>query len=97
MIYYKPVWSKACINNDGIHDYCINKYYINNYHIKKAFNKRALMQDLIKKAGQVKLLVMDVDGILSNGQIIYDANLIETKAFSVQDGLGVKSVARYGI
>ena len=24
------------------------------------------MQDLIKKAGQVKLLIMDVDGILSN-------------------------------
>ncbi|MDN6308493.1 KdsC family phosphatase [Psychrobacter sp.] len=55
------------------------------------------MQDLIKKAGQVKLLVMDVDGILSNGQIIYDANGIETKAFSVQDGVGVKSLARYGI
>ena len=55
------------------------------------------MQDLIKKAGQVKLLVLDVDGILSNGQIIYDANGIETKAFSVQDGIGIKSLARYGI
>lgn len=55
------------------------------------------MQDLIKKAGQVKLLVMDVDGILSNGQIIYDANGTETKAFSVQDGVGIKSLARYGI
>ena len=55
------------------------------------------MQDLITKAGKVKLLVLDVDGILSNGQIIYDANGIETKAFSVQDGIGVKSLARYGI
>jgi 3-deoxy-D-manno-octulosonate 8-phosphate phosphatase (KDO 8-P phosphatase) len=55
------------------------------------------MQDLIKKAGQVKLLVMDVDGILSDGQIVYDANGVETKAFSVQDGVGVKSLARYGI
>lgn len=55
------------------------------------------MQDLIKKAGQVKLLVMDVDGILSDGKIIYDANGVETKAFSVQDGVGVKSLARYGI
>lgn len=55
------------------------------------------MQDLIKKAGQVKLMVMDVDGILSNGQIIYDGNGIETKAFSVHDGVGVKSLARYGI
>lgn len=55
------------------------------------------MQDLIKKAGQVKLLILDVDGILSNGQIIYDANGIETKAFSVQDGVGIKSLSRYGI
>lgn len=55
------------------------------------------MQDLIRKAGQVQLLVMDVDGILSNGQVIYDANGVETKAFSVQDGVGVKSLARYGI
>ena len=55
------------------------------------------MQDLIERAGQVKMLVLDVDGILSNGQIIYDANGIETKAFSVQDGVGIKSLARYGI
>lgn len=55
------------------------------------------MQDLIKKAGRVKLLVLDVDGILANGQIIYDANGVETKAFSVQDGVGIKSLARYGI
>ncbi|WP_367110035.1 KdsC family phosphatase [uncultured Psychrobacter sp.] len=55
------------------------------------------MQDLIKKAGQVKMLILDVDGILSNGQIIYDATGTETKAFSVQDGIGIKSLARYGI
>lgn len=55
------------------------------------------MQDLINKAGQVKLLVLDVDGILSNGQIIYDAHGVETKAFSVQDGVGIKSLKRYGI
>lgn len=55
------------------------------------------MQDLIKKAGQVQLLVLDVDGVLSNGQIIYDGNGVETKAFSVQDGVGIKSLARYGI
>ncbi len=55
------------------------------------------MQDLIEKAGKVKMLVLDVDGILSNGQIIYDANGVETKAFSVQDGVGIKALARYGI
>ena len=55
------------------------------------------MQDLIKAAGQVKMLVLDVDGILSNGQIIYDANGIETKAFNVQDGIGTNALKKYGI
>ncbi|WP_227429659.1 KdsC family phosphatase [Psychrobacter sp. I-STPA6b] len=55
------------------------------------------MCDLINEAGKVKLLALDVDGILSNGQIIYDANGIETKAFYVQDGVGVKALKKYGI
>ena len=42
------------------------------------------------------MLVLDVDGILSNGKIIYDANGVEIKAFSVQDGVGIKALARYG-
>jgi len=58
---------------------------------------RKIMQDLIKKAGQVKLLALDVDGILADGQIIYDANGVETKAFFVQDGVGIKALAKYGI
>lgn len=55
------------------------------------------MQDLIKKAGKVKLLALDVDGILADGQIIYDSNGIETKAFFVQDGVGIKSLAQFGV
>lgn len=55
------------------------------------------MQDLIKAAGNVKLLVLDVDGILSNGYITYDANGIETKSFNVKDGIGVKSLKTAGV
>jgi len=55
------------------------------------------MQDLIQAASKVKLLVLDVDGILSNGYIIYDANGIETKCFNVKDGMGVKSVKLAGV
>lgn len=50
------------------------------------------MQDLINAAGKVKLLALDVDGILSNGHIVYDANGTETKCFNVKDGMGVKSL-----
>lgn len=55
------------------------------------------MKDLIQEAGKVKMLVLDVDGILSDGKIIYDANGIETKAFSVKDGVGIKALNKYGI
>lgn len=43
------------------------------------------------------MLVLDVDGILSDGKIIYDANGVETKAFAVQDGIGTKSLGKFGI
>ncbi len=55
------------------------------------------MQDLIKQAGKVKLLVLDVDGILSDGKIIYDANGVETKQFNVKDGIGTKALKKIGI
>lgn len=50
-----------------------------------------------QKAQKIKLLAMDVDGILSNGQIIYDSNGNETKAFYVQDGVGLKGLRDAGI
>lgn len=55
------------------------------------------MQSLLSKAKNVKLLVMDVDGVLSDGQIIYDANLTETKCFNVQDGFGIQRLHQAGI
>lgn len=41
----------------------------------------------VKKARQIKALVFDVDGVLTNGRIIYDENGKETKQFNVKDGL----------
>lgn len=51
----------------------------------------------IKKAKNIKLLAMDVDGILSDGQIIYHSDDTETKAFYVQDGLGLQALRRFGL
>ena len=45
----------------------------------------------------IKLLVLDVDGCLTDGSIIYTAEGDELKAFNVKDGLAVKSAARLGI
>ena len=38
---------------------------------------------------QIKVLAMDVDGVLTDGRIIIDSNGVESKNFDVQDGLGI--------
>lgn len=38
---------------------------------------------------KIKVLMVDVDGILTDGGIIIDSNGVETKKFNVQDGLGL--------
>ena len=45
---------------------------------------------------KIKLLLLDVDGILTDGRIIYDNNGIESKAFHVRDGHGLKMLQRAG-
>ena len=52
---------------------------------------------LNQKLEQIKLLAMDVDGVLSDGQIIYNSYDVETKAFFVQDGVGLKALLEAGI
>jgi 3-deoxy-D-manno-octulosonate 8-phosphate phosphatase (KDO 8-P phosphatase) len=38
----------------------------------------------------IKLIIMDVDGVLTDGKIVYDADGKEIKSFNVKDGLGIK-------
>lgn len=49
------------------------------------------------KAENVKLLVLDVDGILTDGRIYYGNTGEELKSFSIKDGLGIKLLQRAGI
>src|SRR5476649_450061 len=44
---------------------------------------------LKNKLEKVKVLIVDVDGVLTDGGIIIDSNGVETKRFNVQDGLGL--------
>jgi len=48
------------------------------------------MQNIINKAKSVKLLLLDVDGILTNGIIYYNHEGADRKGFHVHDGLGIK-------
>jgi 3-deoxy-D-manno-octulosonate 8-phosphate phosphatase (KDO 8-P phosphatase) len=44
----------------------------------------------------IKLIVLDVDGCLSDGKIIYSADAIEIKNFNVKDGLGISTWIKMG-
>jgi 3-deoxy-D-manno-octulosonate 8-phosphate phosphatase (KDO 8-P phosphatase) len=45
---------------------------------------------------RLRLLVLDVDGVLTDGRLYYGNDGEELKAFSIRDGLGIKLLARAG-
>jgi 3-deoxy-D-manno-octulosonate 8-phosphate phosphatase (KDO 8-P phosphatase) len=54
-------------------------------------------QEIIERARAIKLLALDVDGVLTDGRIYYGANGEELKAFHIKDGLGIKLLQRDNI
>ncbi len=52
------------------------------------------MNDRLKK---IKLLLLDVDGVMTDGRIIFDSNGVESKFFNVKDGHGIKMLQRAGV
>jgi 3-deoxy-D-manno-octulosonate 8-phosphate phosphatase (KDO 8-P phosphatase) len=52
---------------------------------------------LMAAARKIKLLILDVDGVLTDGSIILDNDSNEFKAFHVRDGHGLKMLGRAGI
>jgi 3-deoxy-D-manno-octulosonate 8-phosphate phosphatase (KDO 8-P phosphatase) len=46
---------------------------------------------------QVALILLDVDGVLTAGQVIYNDSGQETKAFHVRDGLGIRMLMEAGL
>lgn len=58
---------------------------------------KALSDDILSKGCLVRLLAMDVDGVLTDGKIVYDSQGVETKVFFVQDGVGIKALQAVGV
>lgn len=59
--------------------------------------KRISKKQLLERARRIKLLIVDVDGVLTDGGIILDNKGNELKAFHVRDGHGLKMAQRVGI
>ena len=47
---------------------------------------------VLAKAEPIRLLLLDVDGVLTDGTLIYSDEGVESKAFNIKDGLGIKLV-----
>lgn len=47
--------------------------------------------------GKIKMLIMDVDGTMTDGKVYYGESGEEMKAFSIKDGLGIVKMQKYGI
>jgi len=45
----------------------------------------------------IKLIILDVDGCLSDGKLIYSVDGVESKNFNVKDGLGISTWVKIGL
>ncbi|WP_274585086.1 HAD family hydrolase [Neisseria leonii] len=53
--------------------------------------------DIIERARRIKLLIMDVDGVLTDGRIFIRDNGEEIKSFHTLDGHGLKMLGQTGV
>jgi 3-deoxy-D-manno-octulosonate 8-phosphate phosphatase (KDO 8-P phosphatase) len=63
--------------------------------LERIFN--LVKKDINEKLKKIKLLILDVDGVMTDGGIIMDSEGRELKKFNVRDGHGIKILQRYGI
>jgi len=52
---------------------------------------------LRERASKIRMLVLDVDGVLTDGKLYFDHEGNELKAFNTRDGMGIKTLQRAGI
>ncbi|RUM89908.1 MAG: 3-deoxy-D-manno-octulosonate 8-phosphate phosphatase, partial [Thermodesulfatator sp.] len=52
---------------------------------------------VMSKASRIRLLVLDVDGVLTDGRIVYTSDGQQILYFHVHDGLGIKLLSDCGI
>lgn len=55
------------------------------------------MQDILNLAKNIKLVIFDVDGVLTDGSLFFGDDGQEYKAFYSRDGLGIKLLQRTGV
>lgn len=56
-----------------------------------------ISNEILEKAKRVKVLVVDIDGVMTDGRIIYSGYGDELRFFDVQDGFGITLLNKAGI
>jgi 3-deoxy-D-manno-octulosonate 8-phosphate phosphatase (KDO 8-P phosphatase) len=51
---------------------------------------------LLERAARIRMLVLDVDGVLTDGRLYFDNQGNEMKAFCTRDGLGMRALQSQG-
>jgi 3-deoxy-D-manno-octulosonate 8-phosphate phosphatase (KDO 8-P phosphatase) len=54
-------------------------------------------RNIKEQCKKIKLIILDVDGVMTDGRIIFDNNGNELKAFHVRDGHGIKMAIKAGL
>ncbi|MCL4501783.1 MAG: HAD family hydrolase [Deltaproteobacteria bacterium] len=60
-------------------------------------NSTVCPPDVWQRAQNIRLLILDVDGVLTDGRLYFDAKGETLKVFHVRDGHGIKMAQRAGI
>lgn len=55
------------------------------------------MSDIWKRAERIRLVIFDVDGVLTDGKLFFDMQGNEYKCFHARDGHGIKLLQRTGV
>ena len=56
-----------------------------------------ITQHILEKARKLKLLILDVDGVLTDGKLFFDDQGKEYKSFHARDGHGIKLLRQTGV
>ena len=90
----------SCVSGDGVYS---GDCDFTQSLLKKAASRTEnklrgyAWKNCFERARQIKLLLLDVDGVLTDGSISYTDEGIELKTFNVKDGFGLNLVRQVGI
>ena len=56
-----------------------------------------ISREIVEKARRVKIMITDIDGVMTDGRIVYSIYGDELKFFDVTDGFGISLLSRVGI